>query len=164
MAWMDAVIASCSGPGSAASAGIAQNTVFRMIIGGSTGFSKMIAFPRPATPIFASAAAVVWVNSSISPRAPGPADRDATDDTISAYGTSATADTAATTGTVACPPQVIMFRFGASRFTARFTGGHTYGPTAAGVRSTAAIPASAYRGACAACAAALVASNHKPGR
>ena len=34
-------------------------------------------------------------------RVPGPADRDATDDTISAYGTSTTAETAATTGTVA---------------------------------------------------------------
>ena len=56
---MLAVTASWTGPGSAASAGIAQNTVFRMIIGGSTGFSRMIALPRPAPPILASAVAVV---------------------------------------------------------------------------------------------------------
>src|SRR5215469_12310544 len=160
---MDAVTASCTGPASAASAGIAQKTVFRMIIGGSTGFSRMIALPRPAPPILASAVAVVWVNSSMFARVPGPADRDATDETISAYGTSTTALTAATTGTVACPPQVIMFRFGASRLRSRFTGGHTYGPTAAGVRSIARMPAAAYRGAFCACAFALVASNTMSG-
>src|ERR1700734_2490585 len=101
MAWIEAVTWSCSGPGSAASAGTAQNTVFRMIIGGSTGFSRMIAFPRAAPPIRSRAVAVVWVNSSMFARVPGPADRDATDDTISAYGTGTTADTAATIGTVA---------------------------------------------------------------
>src|SRR5580692_875493 len=98
---MLAVTLSWSGPDSAASAGIAQNTVFRMIIGGSTGLSRMIALPRPAPPTAASAAAVVWVNSSMFARVPGPADTDATDDTISAYGTGTTALTAATMGTVA---------------------------------------------------------------
>ncbi|SLJ82756.1 Uncharacterised protein [Mycobacteroides abscessus subsp. abscessus] len=44
---------------------------------------------------------------------------------------------------VACPPQVIMLTLGASRFAPRFTGGTTAGPTAAGVRSTARMPASA---------------------
>ena len=40
-----------------------------------------------------------------------------------------------------------MLTFGAARCSLRLTGGHTIGPTAAGVRSTAWIPASAYRGA-----------------
>jgi hypothetical protein len=55
-----------------------------------------------------------------------------------------TRDTACTIGIVACPPlQVIMLRFGASRCSCRFTGGQTSGP-AAGVRSIAWMPASAY--------------------
>ena len=89
------------------------------------------------------ARAVVTVNSSMLARVPGPADRDAIDATISAYGTGVTADTAATSGIVACPPQVIMLRLGASRCSSRLTGGQTSGPTAAGVRSTARMPASA---------------------
>ena len=84
--------------------------------------------------------------------------------TISAYGTSTVRLTAATIGTVACPPHVIMLRFGVSRFRSRFTGGQTYGPTAAGVRSMARMPASAYRGALSACVRALVASNTMSGR
>ncbi|CKP71775.1 Uncharacterised protein [Mycobacterium tuberculosis] len=52
---------------------------------------------------------------------------------------------------VACPPQVIMLTFGASRCSRRFAGGITAGPTAAGVRSMARIPASAYLGAASRC-------------
>jgi hypothetical protein len=96
-------------------------------------------------------------------RVPGPADTDATEATISAYGTGTTEDTACTIGTVACAPQLIMLTFGASRWARRLTGGQTSGPTAAGVRSIAVIPASAYRGAFAACAFAEVASNTRSG-
>ena len=46
---------------------------------------------------------------------PGPAEREATVETISAYGTGLAEATAATIGAVAWPPQVIMFMFGASR-------------------------------------------------
>src|SRR5690606_29270632 len=114
-----------------------------MIIGGSTGFRMMIALPRAAPPIFSMARAVVWVNSSMLARVPGPAERDAIDATISAYGTGTIEETACTIGIVACPPHVIMLRFGASDSVSRLTGGHTSGPTAAGVRSIALIPASA---------------------
>ena len=158
MSCTEAVIASAS-----ASGAIAQNTVSRMIIGGSTGLRMMIALPRPAPPMSASARAVVTVNSSMLARVPGPADLDATDATISAYGTGVTRDTACTMGIVACPPQVVMLTFGAARCSRRFTGGQTSGPTAAGVRSTAWMPASAYRGALARCAFADVASNTRSG-
>ena len=67
-----------------ASAGIAQKTVSRMIIGGSTGLRMMIALPRGAPPTVSTALDVVWVNSSMLARVPGPADLDATDATISA--------------------------------------------------------------------------------
>lgn len=113
-----------------------------MIIGGSTGFRMMIALPRPAPPICSIARAVVSVNSSMFARVPGPAERDAMDATISAYDTGTTDDTACTIGIVACPPHVIMLRLGASDSESRFTGGHTSGPVAAGVRSIAVIPAS----------------------
>ena len=154
----DSVIASVS-----ASAEMAQNTVSRMIIGGSTGLRMMIALPRCAPPTRSMARAVVAVNSSMLARVPGPADRDAIDATISAYGTGVTRATACTIGIVACPPQVIMLRFGAARCSPRFTGGQTSGPTAAGVRSIAWMPASAYRGAFARCARAEVASNTRSG-
>ena len=114
-----------------------------MIIGGSVGFRMMIALPRFAPPTSSTARAVVSVNSSMFARVPGPAERDATDATISAYGTGVTRETACTIGIVACPPQVIIETFGASRCSAPFTGGETIGPTWAGVRSIAWIPASA---------------------
>ena len=44
-------------------------------------------------------------------------------------------ETAATIGIVACPPQVTMLTFVASRCSSRLTAGTTYGPIAAGVRS-----------------------------
>src|SRR5207244_11289568 len=69
------------------------------------------------------------------PILPGPAERDATDATISAYGTGTTQETACTIGTVAWAPQLIMLMFGESRWACRLTGGHTGGPRAAGVRS-----------------------------
>ena len=47
-------------------------------------------------------------------RVPGPADRDAIEATISAYGTGTTGETACTIGIVAWPPQVIMLTLGAS--------------------------------------------------
>ena len=120
-----------------ASGPIAQNTVSRMIIGGSTGFRMMIALPRWAPPTASMACAVVSVNSSMLARVPGPAERDAMDATISAYGTGVTRETACTIGIVACPPQVIMLMFGASGCTSALTGGQTNGPMAAGVRSMA---------------------------
>src|SRR5215470_9398341 len=120
---MAAAIASVS-----ASAGMAQNTVSRMIIGGSTGLSTMIALPRAAPPTVSMARDVVWVNSSMLARVPGPAERDATDATISAYGTGVTRETACTIGIVACPPHVIMETFGASMCSRRLTGGQTIGP------------------------------------
>src|SRR6186997_2467264 len=96
-----------------ASGGTAQKIVSRMIIGGSAGLRMMIALPRSAPPIDSTPAAVVRVNSSMLARVPGPAEREATDATISAYETGATRETAATMGIVACPPQVIMLTFGA---------------------------------------------------
>ena len=57
---------------------------------------------------------MVWVNSSMLARVPGPAERDATEATISAYGTGVTRETACTIGIVACPPQVIIETLGAS--------------------------------------------------
>jgi len=129
------------------SAGIEQNTVSRMIIGGSTGLRMMIALPRVAPPTTSMACDVVSVNSSMFARVPGPADREAIDATISAYSTGTTLLTAATIGMVAWPPQVIMLTLDAEMLTSRFTGGQTNGPMAAGVRSTAWIPASANLGA-----------------
>ncbi|SKX84083.1 Uncharacterised protein [Mycobacteroides abscessus subsp. abscessus] len=125
-----------------ASSGIAQKMVSRMIIGGSAGLRMMIALPRCAPPIVSIPFDVVRVNSSMLARVPGPAETDATDATISAYGTGTTELTACTIGMVACPPQVIMLVFGASRCSRRLAGGTTAGPTAAGVRSTAMMPAS----------------------
>ena len=66
---------------------MAQKTVSRMIIGGVTGFRMMIALPRSAPPTASMACAVVSVNSSMFARVPGPAEREAIDATISAYGT-----------------------------------------------------------------------------
>ena len=124
------------------SGGTAQKIVSRMIIGGSAGFRMMIALPRSAPPISSTPRAVVRVNSSMLARVPGPADTDATDATISAYDTVAARETAATIGIVAWPPQVIMLTFIASTWASPLTGGITAGPTAAGVRSTARMPAS----------------------
>ena len=52
-----------------------------------------------------------------------------------AYGAGVTRATAATIGIVAWPPQVTMFRSGASTCCSRLTAGTTNGPMAAGVRS-----------------------------
>ena len=114
-----------------------------MIIGGSAGLRMMIALPRSAPPIVSTPAAVVRVNSSMLARVPGPAETDETEATISAYDTVARArETAATIGIVAWPPQVIMLTFIAPTCSLPLTGGITAGPTAAGVRSTARMPAS----------------------
>ena len=129
-----------------ASGATAQKIVSRMIIGGSAGLRMMIALPRSAPPIDSTPAAVVRVNSSMFARVPGPAETDETEATISAYDTppngAAARDTAATIGIVAWPPQVIMLTFIAPRCSWPLTGGITAGPTAAGVRSTARMPAS----------------------
>src|SRR4051794_7407071 len=101
MARTDSTIASLS-----ASSVMAAKIVSRMITGGSAGFSTMIALPRLAPPSFATAPAVVRVNSSMFARVPGPAASEATDATISAYSTSVTRETARTMGIVACPPHV----------------------------------------------------------
>ena len=69
-----------------ASSGIAQKMVSRMIIGGSAGFRMMIALPRLAPPMVSTPLLVVLVNSSMLARVPGPAEAEATDATISAYG------------------------------------------------------------------------------
>src|ERR1017187_7908930 len=119
MACTEAVIASREASGE-----MAQNTVSRMIIGGSTGFRMMTALPRCAPPTRSIARAVVVVNSSIFARVPGPADFDAIEATISAYGTAVTGAPADPIGIVACPPQVIMLTLGALRCSRRFTGGH----------------------------------------
>src|SRR4051795_12927910 len=132
---------------SSAPSGIAQKTVSRMIIGGSTGFRMMMALPLGVPPSSRTAREVVCVNSSMLARVPGPADFEATDATISAYGTSTTDETAWTIGTVACAPQLIMFTLSAFTCSVKFTGGQTSGPTAAGVRSTATMPAAFSRGA-----------------
>src|ERR1700739_2834878 len=115
---MDCAIASVS-----ASSGIAQKMVSRMIIGGSAGLRMMIALPLFAPPMVSTPRLVVLVNSSMLARVPGPAETEATEATISAYGTSTTRDTAYTIGMVACPPQVIMLTFGASRGSRRVGGG-----------------------------------------
>src|SRR5271170_264419 len=86
-----------------------QNTVSRMIMGGSAGLRMITALPRWAPPTDSIARAVVSVNSSMLARVPGPADLDAIDATISAYSTGVTCATAATMGIVAWPPQVTMF-------------------------------------------------------
>ena len=57
---------------------------------------------------------VVRVNSSMLSRVPGPAERDETEATISAYETGTTLLIACTIGMVAWPPQVMRLRFGAS--------------------------------------------------
>src|ERR1700722_12182965 len=141
---------------------IRQNTVSRMISGGSAGLRMMIAFPRRAPPTVSMAGGVVSVNSSMFAGVPGPADTEAIDATISAYTTSATRETAATIGMVACPPQVTMLMFGASRCSPRWTAGTTNGPIAAGVRSTSRLPNGASLAALVTCALADVASNTTP--
>lgn len=60
----------------------------------------MIALPFLAPPTFSSASEVVSVNSSMFARVPGPADLEEIEATISAYSTSTTWDTAATSGVV----------------------------------------------------------------
>ena len=74
--------------------------------------------------------------------------RHDTADTISAYGTRVTRETACTIGVVAWPPQVTMLTFGSSRNWCRLTGGITLGPRAAGVRSMALMPSSRSTLAC----------------
>ena len=133
--------------------------MLRIRIGGSAGLRMMIALPLAAPPTSSRERAVVRVNSSMFWRVPGPAEREATVETISAYGTGLAEATAATIGAVAWPPQVIRFMLGASRCSVRLTLGTTGGPSRAGVRSTAVIPAAASRGALAACTRALVASK-----
>src|SRR3984893_5095583 len=141
---------------------IRQNTVSRMISGGSAGLRMMIALPRRAPPTVSMACEVVSVNSSMFARVPGPADLEAIDATISAYSTSVTREMAATIGMVACPPQVTMLMFGASRCSPRLTAGTTNGPIAAGVRSISRLPNGASLAALATCALADVASNTTP--
>ena len=53
------------------------------------------------------------------------AGRDGVVASVDAYGTGLAPATAATIGTVAWPPQVTMFRFGAARWLWPFTGGMT---------------------------------------
>ena len=55
-----------------------------MIMGGSAGFSTMMALPRSAPPTTSMPRAVVSVNSSMLARVPGPALLEATEATISA--------------------------------------------------------------------------------
>ena len=123
-----------------------------------------MALPCAAPPISSSARDVVRVNSSMFCRVPGPADADATVETISAYGTSAARLTAATIGVVAWPPQVTMLMLGASRCSARLTDGITLGPRAAGVRSMTGMPRPASAAACRTCTCALVASSARSTR
>ena len=57
----------------------------RINIGGSAGFKIIIALPFSAPPTTSIPFAVVFVNSSILARVPGPADLEATEETISEY-------------------------------------------------------------------------------
>ena len=84
----------------------------------------MIAFASRAPPIVSSPPAVAVVNSSMFWRVPGPADRDEMVDTVSAYVTSATRVRAATTGIVACAPQVMRLISRASRCSREVDGRH----------------------------------------
>ena len=130
---------------SSGSVSVRQCTVSRMISGGSAGLRMMIALPRLAPPTFSMPLAVVRVNSSMFLRVPGPAEREDTVATISAYATGCTRLTAATIGMVAWPPQLTMLTF-ISRLptcAARFTDGTQYGPIAAGVRSMTTTPCAA---------------------
>ena len=117
-------------------------TVLRIVIGGSAGLRMMIARPRRAPPTASTPRAVVCVNSSMFARVPGPAESEETDATISPYGTPVTRLTAATIGIVAWPPQEMRLTFGVSRCSPMLTTGTTAGPSAAGVRSIAWMPAS----------------------
>ena len=58
--------------------------MLRINNGGSAGFRTITALPRAAPPTTSNAFDVVSVNSSMFARVPGPADREAIDDTISA--------------------------------------------------------------------------------
>ena len=69
--------------------------MLRISIGGSAGFKIIIAFPFSAPPTTSTPFAVVWVNSSMLALVPGPADFEATEETISEYLTFATLLTAA---------------------------------------------------------------------
>ena len=102
-----------------------QCTVSRITKGGSAGLRMMMALPRLAPPMRSMARAVVWVNSSMFLRVPGPADLEAVVATISPYSTGCTRLTAWTMGMVAWPPQVTMLMFcsSASRCSCKFTGG-----------------------------------------
>src|SRR6476659_9258486 len=130
-----------------------------MISGGSAGLRMMIALPRQAPPTVSTPWAVVSVNSSMLARVPGPAERLATDATISAYGTPVTRETAYTIGMVAWPPQVTMLTLVWPRCSPRLTTGTTKGPMAAGVRSTIRLPYGARADALAWWAPADVASK-----
>ena len=107
--------------------------------GGQATIPMVAAVSRAATVSYAEIVASV---SSMLARVPGPADMEETEATISAYDTAAARETAATIGIVACPPQVIMLTFIAETCSSPLTGGMTAGPTAAGVRSIARMPAS----------------------
>ena len=102
-----------------------------MIIGGSTGLRMMIALPRGVPPSSRDRPAS-GVRELVDVGAGAGAGRlEATDATISAYGTGTTDDTACTIGTVACAPQLIMLMFVASTCSRRFTGGQTSRPDGA---------------------------------
>ena len=73
---------------------VRQWIVSRMISGGSAGLMTMMALPFLAPPTWATAPAVVRVNSSMFLRVPGPTDLLATVATISPYFTLCTRDTA----------------------------------------------------------------------
>ncbi len=108
--------------------------------------------PVLAPPTLSSARAVESVNSSMLARVPGPAERAEIVETISAYGSSVVAAIAATTGTVACAPQVTRLTSVASGWASMLTAGITAGPSPAGVRSIEKMPRSARSRACSACA------------
>ena len=101
--------------------------VFRIMMGGSAGFRTMMAFPSSAPPTSSRPAAVVWVNSSMFCRVPGPALFEAMVATISAYSTLDTRFTAWTIGVVAWPPQVtmLMFRVAVTSISSPLTTGTT---------------------------------------
>ena len=103
---------------------VAGATPFTVVVVDARG-EHLIALPRTAPPSTSTPACVVRVNSSMFWRVPGPADREATVATISAYSTRVTRDTECTMGIVACPPQVTMLTLASPTCSRRFTGGIT---------------------------------------
>ena len=127
-----------------ASGETAQKIVSRMIIGGSAGLRMMIALPRcgAADRLDAGRGGAGELVDVGAGAGAGRRAGHRRDDLGVGDPDGGRAETAATIGIVAWPPQVIMLTFIAATCSSPLTGGITAGPTAAGVRSIARMPAS----------------------